>query len=336
MNQNTGNSLKNEYDNIFSKNNIIKSLFRHETIILLAIILLFAGVSLKVPTFRSLENIIAILKYTSFLGILTIPITFLLISSRFDLSIGMSTLLIGNIMGIMLRDLNISIPLMLFVGLVVSILIGLINGFLTTTAKINALIATIGTMFMFKGLSWVITGNYSISGITKKIAGLSEVVFNIPVGLFVLAFLLIIGIVVLSTSKLGRSVYAIGKDEDVSRLAGIPVSVYRYSLYIFSAFCCYIVAVLTIVNFKSFPAQTGIDWEFLVHAGCILGGCSIYGGKGTIPGGILGVSFMITLESSLRALKVSSYYQIVLVGIILIFAVFTDTLRYKRLQKLKT
>ena len=330
-------------DNINSNRNSIsilekvsKVLFRSETLILLGIILLFVFVSLRVPTFKSFDNIIAIMKYMAFLGILTVPVTFLLISKRFDLSIGMSTSLIGIIMGLLIRDYDLSIPLVLLVGFIISIAIGSLNGFLTINMKINALIATIGTMFMFKGLSWVISKRYSITGITEKVSGLNEVIFNVPVGLFVLLIIAIIGIVLLSFSKFGRSIYAIGKDENASRLAGIPVSIYRYIIYIFSAFCCYIVAFLAIVNFKSFPSSTGNEWEFLVHAGCILGGCSIYGGRGTIPGGILGVMFMITIESSLRALGVSAYYQTVLVGVILILAVLIDTLRYKRLQKLKS
>jgi len=321
-----------------SENKFLKVLSRSEILISILIILLFIGVSLKVPTFGSFDNIIAMLKYVTFLGILAIPVTFLLITNRFDLSIGATTAIAGVVMAIMIRDHNLSIILiilMLIVGLVISIAAGYLNGLLTTKLKINALIATLGTMYIFEGLFYVISGRYSVTGISEKISGFPDVVLHLPIGVYVLFIIGIIGGILLSLTRSGRTIFAIGKDADVSRLAGIPVDRIRYLLYFFSAFCCYLVALLTIVNFKSFPITTGGNWGFLVHAGCILGGCSIYGGKGSIHGSIIGIIFIITLQGALRALGISSNYQTVLVGVVLIVAVLGDTLRYKKLQGLK-
>lgn len=330
------NVEKNSVSN--SKNRFLKVLSRSEIIISILIILLFIGVSSKVPTFGSIANIIAMLKYAAFLGILAIPVTFLLITNRFDLSIGSTTAIVGVVMAIMIRDYNISVILIILIliaGFAISIAAGYLNGFLTTRLKINALIATLGTMYIFEGLFYVISKRYSISGISEKISGFHDVAFHLPVGVYVLIIIGIIGGILLSMTKPGRSIFAIGKDADVARLAGIPVDRIRYLLYFFSAFCCYLVALLTIVNFKSFPITTGGNWGFLVHAGCILGGCSIYGGKGSVHGSIIGIIFIITLQGALRALGVSSNYQTVLVGVVLIIAVLGDTLRYRKLQGLK-
>lgn len=336
MNKVAENNIENNVS--MPENKFLKVVSRSEIIISICIILIFIGVSIKVPTFSSIGNIVALSKYVAFLGILAIPVTFLLITKRFDLSIGAATAMIGGVMAILIRDYNISnilFVLILIVGFAISIAAGYLNGFLTTKLRINALIATLGTMYMFQGLFFVLNDSYSITDFSKKVSRFPDVVLNLPVGVYVLFIMGIIFGILLSRTKYGRFIFAIGKDAEVSRLAGIPVDRIIYILYFFSGLCCYLVALLTIVNFKSFPNTTGSNWGFLVTAGAVLGGCSIYGGKGSVHGSILGIVFIVTLQGALNALEVSANFQTVLLGVILIVTTLGDTLRYRKLQRLK-
>lgn len=291
--------------------------------IITAIISLVAALVLG-TRFANTGNIKAVLIGFVSTGFISLGMMALLISGVFDLSVG-SVYAIGMIMvAYFIKTLGFPWPLAVAASLATCAACGALNGFLVTRMKINALIATLGTMGILRGVA-IIVGGVGGGGLPKsfKMLGQSEFLgLRIPIWIFFItavAFVLMFRYL-----KFFRKFYFTGGNREAARLCGINVNRVWFSGFVIMSLLAGLAGILHCARLGSSTGQAGFGMEMQVIAGVVIGGASISGGKGTIFGGIVGALFMALVFNIMGISGVSAYWQRIVNGAILILAVYTD------------
>lgn len=300
-----------------------------ESLGLLAIYaLLIIALSLMSPYFLSLNNFLNILVAVSTIGLIAVGMTLVIVAGGIDLSVGS----IVALTGVAVAQLSHSMPIGLAViaALGIGIAVGLFNGLAITKVGINPLIATLGTLSIARGLAFVFSGGLtqSITSQSFEFLGRGYVV-GVPFQVIVMAALFGLAAWVMRSTVFGRSIYAIGGNPNASRLAGLPVNRLQIVVYVLSGLCAALGGIFLASQLGAGAPASSTGIELSVIAAVILGGTSLSGGKGTIAGTLLGVLILGTLNNGLTLLNVSSYYQDVARGVVLLLAVGLDQLRLR-------
>ena len=306
----------------------INSLLDQKLIII--IIILIIALSIKDRNFFTLRSLTSILDHTTTIGIMAAGMTILLISGSFDLSVGSAMAFTGIII-IMLQPYGLFISIL--GGVIAGTMVGVINGLLVVKGRINAFIATLGTMVIFRGLGLALTGSSPIKGNIEayKVIGHGQF-FGINYSvLYLIATYLIVGYV-LRYTKFGRSDYAIGGNVISARLAGINVSLLTFLYFVFCSFTAAISGVILSSRVNTANAIFGDGTNLTVIAAAVLGGTSLFGGKGSVIGTIQGVLILGLIERAMVVFNVDTNYQLLVRGLIILIVVVTDTLISRRRQ----
>lgn len=295
-----------------------------------AILVIF--LSIKSPYFLTTDNAVNILVNASVVGIIAIAMTMVIVSGGLDLSVGSVVALTG----VAVAQLSHSIPIggAVAVALLIGLTVGVFNGVAVTKVGINPLITTLGTLSIARGLALVFSNGLSQSIDNEAFIYLGRgKPLGIPTQVLILAVLALLAAWVMRATVFGRSVYAVGGNPQASRLAGIPVSKLQMSVYIISGLAAALGGLVSAAMTGAGAPASAQGIELSVIAAVILGGTSLTGGKGTIWGTMLGVLILGTLNNGLTILNVSSYYQDIARGAVLLLAVALDQLRLRLGQK---
>ena len=301
---------------------------------LIALIAIFTA--LKPDAFMTRDNIIGILQSTTVIGVLAIASTFIIITSGIDLSVGVLMTFCAVMAGVFLVNLGMPLPLGIVCALAMGALAGCISGLAITKLKVPPFIATLGMMMLLKGASLIITNTRPIyfndvSGFDQIALGslIGEVMPSLPIpnGVLILFLVAIVCAVVLNKTALGRYTYALGSNEEAVRLSGVNVNFWKVVIYAFSGSICGIAGLLIASRLNSAQPALGQGYELDAIAAVVIGGTSLSGGVGTILGTIIGAFIMSVLINGLRIMSVAQEWQMVLTGLIIILAVYTDNLR---------
>lgn len=300
---------------------------------LTGLILLGLFFSIASPHFLSPYNLLTIALQTSIIAIVAIGQTYVIIKAGIDLSVGS----IVAISGVVVADLVTSgIPVWLSVvlGVGVGAVCGLINGLIISYGKIPPFIATLGMMGMARGAALVITDGMPITGLPESFAliGNSKLFGVIPFPVVILAVIAVIMSVVLSKTPFGRNIYAIGSNEEAAYLSGIPVRKTKIGVYVVSGLMSGIAGVILTSRLVSAQPTAGNLYELDAIAAVVIGGASLMGGVGTISGTIIGAFIMGVLRNGLNLLNVSPFWQQIIIGAVVILAVFIDNFRKRRMR----
>jgi ribose transport system permease protein len=301
--------------------------WREEFGLLAVYVLLFIVLSwLGRPYFLSVRNLLNILVAVSTIGIISVAMTMVIISGGIDLSIGSVVAITGVI--IAQASHHVPLPVAVIAALVAGAAIGAFNGAAITFARINPLIATLGMLSIMRGLSFAFSGGLTQTIESKAFPFLGRgFVGGVPFPALVMLMLFALTAWVMSVTVFGRNIYAVGGNAQASRLAGLPVSALRMTVYILSGLSAALGGIFLASKLGAAAPQAALGLELSVIAAVILGGTSLSGGKGSIWGTLLGVLIMGTLDNGLTLLNVSSYYQDVARGTVLLAAVGLDQLR---------
>ncbi len=300
----------------------------------LSLLIVFAVMSLTfallTPHFLSVQNFVNIGQTLAVVGIVAIGETILLIAGGVDISVGSVAALAGVVASILWDNQLLPIWGCVAVGLLCGAVVGALNGLIVTQLKINPLITTLGMFSIIRGLAFVLTGGQmnQLNNAQFQFLGRGNL-GGVPFSLILMLLLYAVFIFVLAKTRIGRDLYAIGGNPMASRLAGIPIN--RYQLITFSL-CGFLAALGGMVLASQLAAgapQAAAGLEFTVIAAVILGGTSLAGGKGTLIGTLIGVFILRTLDNGLVLTNVSSYYQEVARGLVLLVAVGFDQLRLR-------
>lgn len=297
------------------------------TLVLMFIIFSFAS-----PNFLKFDNIISILLATSVNGILAIGATFIIITGGIDLSVGTVMTLSGVMTGVFIVNLGLPIALGVILGILVGAVLGLFNGFFVAKMNIPPFIATLGMQMMTKGLSLIISGSKPIyfSDIEAYNKISMTTVFGVPTAIIIFLVLAIIAHLILSGTILGRYNYALGSNEQATRLSGINTVNWKLAIYTLGGIFSGIAGVVLSSRLNSAQPAIGVGYETDAIAAAVIGGASLSGGEGSISGTVIGAFIITVLTNGLRILSVPQEWQTVVTGAIVIGAVYFDILRRKK------
>ncbi len=297
------------------------------------LIVLVVFFSIASNSFFSWSNISSILLATAVIGILALGTTFVIITGGIDLSIGTGMTLASVMTGIFL--VNMQLPLIVGVigGLATGALMGFINGVNIAVLKLPPFIATLAMMLIAQGLALVISGVRPIyfSGVEgfKNIA-LGTLIPGLPNAVLILFLLAIAAYLLLSKTIFGRYTFAIGSNEEATRLSGVNTRRWLIVVYTVAGIFTGFAGVVIAARLDSAQPQIGVGYELQAIAAVIIGGTSLLGGRGSIMGTVIGALIMSVLINGLRIMSIQTEWQNVVVGIVILIAVFTDTLRQRR------
>jgi ribose transport system permease protein len=278
--------------------------------------------------FFSLNNLGNLSRTLAIVGITSIGMTLVMISGGVDISVGSVAALSGVLASMFW--LEFSIPLALSTGLALAIctLVGFLNGTIITVFKINPLITTLATFSIVRGLAFVIS-----EGQTNQLANPAfnfigrGSVLGIPFSLLMMLILYVAFWFILRSTRFGRNLYAIGGSPEMSRLAGISVNRHLLTVYTLAAFLAGLAGIIIASQLASSAPRAAVGLEFTVITAVVLGGTSLAGGKGTLLGTLVGVIMLRVLDNGLVLMEVSSFYQEVARGLVLLLAVSFDQIR---------
>ena len=291
--------------------------------------------SLSTDGFLTFTNIINIIRQIAIIGIAAFGEAFVLLTGAIDLSIGSIIGLSGVTSAILIRDAGFGVPLALLCGVLAGTLVGLLNGLIVTKLKIPAIIATLGTYTIVRGLSNLVAGGMSVFGMPEqyKVLGRGYISF-LPIPVVVMIAVLVVLYLALNHTPFGRYVYAVGSNFESARITGINIPRIRNTVFIISGTTAGIAGVILSSRLDAGQAVPVYNFELDVITAVVLGGISIMGGKGKIIGVVIGVLIIGVLENGLILLNVLFYSQLVIKGPVLLGALGLDRLSRKSLDRL--
>lgn len=300
--------------------------------ILLILIILIVASSFVSPYFLTKANFANIGTSFAYIGTIAAGLTVVMLMGGIDLSqmsaMGISVMLLG----ILSARLGVNIWVSILITVLAGTLSGVINGFIITKMNVMPMIATIGTQMIYRAIAYISTNGSQIALKSKVIdvIGFQKIFGVIPVMLVIaLVVFLIIGLV-LKYTLLGRKIYAIGANPTTAYLSGIKNKRIEMIGYIICGTTSGIAGVIWAAQLSSSIATAGTGSEMIPIAAAVIGGVSLSGGKGTILGTLLGVAVLTVLANIMVLLRIDSFYQMMINGIILILAVYVDALRNKK------
>jgi len=302
--------------------------------IIIVLVVLLAIFALLNPYFLTLNNLFELLKQVAFLGIISVGVTFCMLTAGIDLSVGsnmaLSVVMAATVMqAVPFGDASgANVALACMVGIGLTTCIGLINGFLINEIKIPPLIVTLAMMQIVRGLVFIVTGAIPVyKNIPKGFLFLGQgSVGIIPFPVIMMAAIFIVCTVILVKTVYGRHVYCVGGNEEVARLSGINVRRIKYSVYSISGFLAGVAGILLLSRMNSGQPRAAIGYEIEAVTACVLGGVSMAGGLGRLWSVFFGVAIMGTLSYGLISVSVNDFWQQLIKGLVLLAAVGIDSM----------
>ena len=281
------------------------------------------------PAFLSNRNIRAILTVVSFIGIIAIGQTILLVCGEFDLSVGSVAGLSAVVSAKLMTAAALPVPIAIVGGMLVGASVGLVNGLVVVKLKIPAFIQTLGMLFIGQGLIQLVTNGYPVYPLPEVVGdiGFADPIFGLgwSFGFFIVAA--VVADFVLRRTVLGRNMYATGGNQEVARLVGINTNAYKIGAFMLIGVLAAIAGMFVMADLASGTTSIGSGWELAVIAGVVVGGVSLFGGAGTMAGGLIGILLLQCVQSGLVVIGVNANWQQIAVGSIMVLAVGLDILR---------
>ena len=304
-----------------SKPSVGKKLLRDQRVLLAIVIaIIIVVISVINPNFISLGNIVAIFQQICVLGILTMAMSILLISGGIDLSIGNIMVVCGVVMYVVLNN-GMPVAVAVLAGLITGMACGLLNGAIIAKSKCIPLVITLGTSKMFYGIALTVSGGriMNFGGAFNELKTKVLEVFS-PM-LLVLLVMVLLAYVMMSYTKFGRRVVALGGNEKNAFLSGINVTRYEMAVYAISGLFCAVASIVFVARIDSITSNAGTNYETNALAAAIIGGVTFDGGKGTIGGAFLDCLLMGVISNAMNILGVDTNVQTIITGVIIVGAV---------------
>lgn len=296
---------------------------------LIALIILVIGISIVSPEFRSVNNFLSLLRQSSINGFIAFGMTFVILTGAIDLSVG-SVLALSTVLCAGMITAGVPAGLAMFISLGIGAFLGLVSGLLVTKGRLQPFIATLITMTVYRGLTMIFTNGKPISKLGNsfilKLVGKGSL-FGIPIPVILLIVIFALFFFLLTKTTFGRRIYATGSNWKSAKLAGVNISRTKIIAYMISGIMASLSGLILLSRLNSAQPTLGSGYELDAIAAVALGGTSMSGGRGKIYGTFIGVLIIAVLNNGLNILGVSSYYQDVVKGIVILVAVLSDRKR---------
>jgi ribose transport system permease protein len=296
---------------------------------LIALILLVVAISIISPEFRTGGNFLSLLRQSSINGLIAFGMTCVILTGGIDLSVG-SVLALTTVLGAKMIAAGVAVPLSMIAALALGLGFGAVSGFLVTKGRLQPFIATLITMTVYRGVTMIVSNGKPISGLgdsfALKFIGKGNV-FGIPVPIWLLALVFLVVFFLLHKTTFGRRVYATGSNSRAAKLAGVNTHKTMLLVYALSGLLAALSGLILLSRLNSAQPTLGEGYELDAIAAAALGGTSMTGGRGKIYGTLIGVLIIAVLNNGLNILGISSYYQDVIRGLVILVAVLSDRKR---------
>lgn len=299
---------------------------------LLALIILMIVLTIMSDRFLTINNLTNIARQSSINALLAIGMLLPILTAGIDLSVGSILALSIMIMGVVSINLQMGPVIGIIACLAIGAGFGLLNGLLLTKLRLpHPFISTLGTMNIARGIALIITGAAPIAGFPYMIQFLgNEFAGPIPISFLLVVVVYILFHIFLTRSQTGRYIYAIGGNKEAARLSGINVDRVLIIVYTISGFMAGLAGLVLVGRVNSAFPLAGLTYELDAIAAVIIGGASFFGGVGTVWGTLIGALIIAVLRNGLNLLNVSADFQMTVIGIVIIAAVYVDVLRQRK------
>lgn len=318
--------------------NLKSKIFTGNIVIFLVLIILCLFFSVMNPkAFLTMDNFFVVMRQVSMLGITAVGMTLVMIVGGFDLSVGTLQGLVGAAVGSFMVTYGLPIWVSIILTIIVGILIGTINGLIVTRLKVNPFITTLSTMTIIKGVAFAYTGAYPVYGFDEsfKMLGQGYLFGIIPIPVVIMFIVFGIGMFILNKTYIGRNLYAVGGNEEATRLSGINVKNAKLISFIICSAFASLAGIILASRLNSGQPAAGSGFEFDVITACVLGGISLDGGEGKLTGVLFGVLIIGVLGNGMIILSIDEYYQWIIKGLVMIAAVAMDGIKTINTRKPK-
>lgn len=323
-----------------ARNGLLWTLIRvREAGISIFILILVVAVSLRAPSFLSVDNFKDILLNISILAIVALAQTMVIITHGIDLSVSSMIGLVAMMVAFVVKQ-NPEIPVLFAVllGMALGTVLGSFNGLIITFGRVPPIIATLGTLSIYRGLVFYYSQGTWINSfeLPKNFKLLSK---GTPLGLPNMVIIaIVVAIIVyyfLNFTRTGRDIYAVGSNPEAAQFAGIRQQRITFLVYLMSGLLCGLAAVLWASRFESAQTNTALGFELQTVAASVVGGVSISGGVGTVPGVLLGTLLLGIIQNSLTLIRISPFWQLAAQGLLILIAVISDKWILSRVERTK-
>lgn len=302
--------------------------FPETGVLLVVLIALGVFFAIRSPYFLNLDNITNILSAVAVVGLVACPATMLMIAGQFDLSVGSGVALVCSVFAVMVAS-GANTGLAVLVGVVIGLVLGIVNGLLVTVVGINALITTLGTLAIARGIAQLTTNGQSVGFNGFTLLGLGRPLLGVPWAVWILLIAVAVTAVVLRYTVFGRDLYAIGANPTAARLAGVMNKRVVFATFLISGLVVALGGLILASQTGQGSGNAAQGLELSAVTAVILGGASLAGGRGSVFGTFLGVVIIGVINNGLVLLNVQSFWQDVIRGALLIAAVGFDQIRQR-------
>jgi len=305
----------------------LRSLIRHETFLALLLVVVLIVLSFQSDRFFTVSNLLNQGRLMTEIGLIAIAMTFVIATGGIDLSVGSILGLTAILTGVFWQNVGMPLPAAAAAAIAVGTLAGFVNGAIITRFGVPPLIATLATLALYRGLAEGISQARSVRGYPDwfYVLGQGEVL-SVPPQLWILAAAAVVASIILAYTRWGRTVYAIGSNEVASRFSGLSVERTKLALYTASGFAAAVAGVIFVSRVSTTRSDMGTGIELDAITAVVLGGTSIFGGRGTVVGTMIGLCLIQALKNGLSLAGVKGDGTIMLIGAVLILAILASNL----------
>lgn len=310
---------------------IVRRVLRmRESAIFLALLGIMVVITIVAPQFATSGNIYRVSRQISFVAIAALGVFTVILTGGIDLSLGSIIGISGVVSGLSMAS-GTHFLIAILIGLLTGCLVGTINGLLVSYVGITPFIVTLGMLSVARGTIWIITKGWPVENIDDRILVLGQgSLLGIPVPVIIMLVVSVIVHFFLRLTVFGRRVYAIGGNEEATRLSGIDVKKIKCLVYTISGLMAAITGIILVARFNSAQTSSGDGWELDAIAAAVIGGASLQGGAGSVVGVLIGAAIMGVIRNGLVLMRVSAYWQTAIMGLIIILAAVIDRIKNRK------
>ena len=292
--------------------------------------------SILSPYFFTWNNLVNIFIQQSYVVVVAVGLSFVMISGGMDLSVGYQMSLVGVVTAMLMVNYNVPVPVAVCIGLVLGACLGAFNGLMAVTLNVHPLIITLATQTIFQGLSYTISGSKQIINLPDSFKFIGQgYIGPIPFAVILMVIVIVVASFILLKSKFGRYVYALGSNQDAAYLAGINIKKTRIVVFTITGSLVALATMILVARTGSAQSSNGPGTEFTAMTAAILGGISFIGGEGKITGVFLGVLLLGVLGNGMQLINMGTYAQYIVRGFVLLAAVGFDMYQKRKLSQAK-
>ena len=320
-----------------SRAGLLSTIARQRELSLLAIMFVLGGlVSIAAPQFLTADNISQVMVLASIIAIAAVGEALVIITRNVDLSVEAMIGLVAYCVAVVLEGHTLDAPAAIVFGIGLGLVLGMINGVIVTVFRVPAIVATLGTLSIFRGIDYLIAGSHQVplAGLPPGFTDASrDSILGIPVFVVIALIVVIIGSVLLRYTRFGRQLYAVGSNPEAAAILGIPSHRVVFVAFAMCGLLSGVAGVLWVVQFGTINGTAATGMVLAVIAAVVVGGVNIFGGSGTVAGAALGALFLGFIANALILVGLSQFWLQAIYGVVILAAVSADAVILRRIQR---